>query len=152
MGKVEQEDVVVNDLEHVVDDMEGMDYMEGVQDVEEGGDYQYSLDDDEEDSSTSSVSLTPSPKKASNKALITKFFDFLKSDSELNTVLAGYFCRIFLSIFSTNTKKVLWYLYVKKSEVIDDLKRHLYLQSIAEVVSKLIAYTKSDMLKDKYEE
>jgi len=120
--------------------------------VEEGGDYQYSLDDDEEDSSTSSVSLTPSPKKASNKALITKFFDFLKSDSELNTVLAGYFCRIFLSIFSTNTKKVLWYLYVKKSEVIDDLKRHLYLQSIAEVVSKLIAYTKSDMLKDKYEE
>ena len=115
MGKVEQEDVVVNDLEHVVDDMEGMDYMEGVQDVEEGGDYQYSLDDDEEDSSTSSVSLTPSPKKASNKALITKFFDFLKSDQELNTVLAGYFCRIFLSIFSTNTKKVLWYLYIKKT-------------------------------------
>ncbi len=30
MGKVEEEDVVVNDLEHVVDDMEGMDYMEGV--------------------------------------------------------------------------------------------------------------------------
>ena len=114
--------------------MDGMDYMEGVDDVVEGDDFQYSQEDaeddedeEEEDSSSLSLTPTPSPKKVKNKALITRFFDFLKSDGELNSVLAGYFCRVFLSIFSTNTKKVLWYLYVKKSEVIDDLKRHLYL-------------------------
>jgi hypothetical protein len=61
----------------------------------------------------------------------------LDSEEELNSVLAGYFCKVFLVLVSNKAKEVYSYIY-KHPEVFDKLVRYISQKSISEVLVKLL--------------
>lgn len=81
--------------------------------------------------------------------LLDFFFSFLSTDEELDHVLAGYFFKIFNSLFISKTIQLVSYLF-ERPEIVLSMVNHFNRISIVECLIKLIKYdTDSIILFDK---
>eukprot|EP00826_Nyctotherus_ovalis_P059433 TRINITY_DN8264_c0_g1_i3.p1 TRINITY_DN8264_c0_g1~~TRINITY_DN8264_c0_g1_i3.p1 ORF type:complete len:505 (-),score=170.09 TRINITY_DN8264_c0_g1_i3:600-2114(-) len=79
---------------------------------------------------------TPERPKVPRYALLEKLLSLLSTNNEINSVLAGYFFKVFNAILERHTNEVLTYLFYYK-EHIGNILRHSYNKSISEVLNKL---------------
>lgn len=78
--------------------------------------------------------------------LFEKLLSFLDSEEmPLNSVLSGYFCKVFQVLISCKPNDVLLYCYtVNPDRVFGGLVRHSYQKSLTEVLSKLLLTSVSE--------
>jgi serine/threonine-protein phosphatase 6 regulatory subunit 3 len=74
--------------------------------------------------------------------LFERLLSFLDQDSELNSVLSGYFSKLLLILIQSKQKEVYNYVYIHH-QVFENLVKHLYSKSISEILQKLLANTPS---------
>lgn len=95
--------------------------------------------DDDEDLSTQPTTI-PEVRitvKANKHELFERYLSFLETEEELNPVLCGYFSKVFTVLVGAKTKQVFSYVYTH-TRVLDNLIRHSYQKSIAEVLIRLL--------------
>lgn len=95
--------------------------------------------DDDEDLSTQPTTI-PEVRitiKANKHELFERYLSFLDAEEELNPVLCGYFSKVFTVLVGAKTKQVFSYVYTH-TRVLDNLIRHSYQKSIAEVLIRLL--------------
>jgi hypothetical protein len=80
--------------------------------------------------------------------LLDRLFEFLRQEEELNPVLSGYFCKLVSLLISRKQKQLIPYIFSEKSDIIDNLVRHVGQKSISEVLNKLMTQLDSDYLQD----
>jgi len=66
----------------------------------------------------------------------------LNTDETLNSVLSGYFTKLFNILISNKASEVYRYIY-SHPKVFDNLIRHLYQKSISELLSKLLNFSEN---------
>jgi hypothetical protein len=80
--------------------------------------------------------------------LLDRLFLFLKQEGDLNPVLSGYFCKLVSLLISRKQKQLIPYIFAEKSDIIDNLVRHVGQKSISEILNKLMTQIDSDYLQD----
>ena len=76
--------------------------------------------------------------------LLERLFKFIKveagttEETQLNPVLAGYFCKLVSLLISRKQKQLVPFVFAPGSEIIDYLLKHIYQRSIAEILSKFL--------------
>ncbi|MDR3737288.1 MAG: hypothetical protein P4L10_17380 [Acidobacteriaceae bacterium] len=93
-------------------------------------------DDDEEDKDDDNVVQEEAPKERCG--LLEKLMSLLKSEKEVNPVLAGYFCKVMQVIIEKRKLDLLEYIF-RYREHIDNVLHHCYNRSIADVLSKILS-------------
>jgi len=80
--------------------------------------------------------------------LLDRLFKFIRegteTDSELNPVLSGYFCKLVSLLISRKQKQLVPYVFEKESDVIDCLLKHVEQKSISEILNKLLTQIDTD--------
>jgi len=83
-----------------------------------------------------SCEVTPIMQKlVDDQGLLDKVFSVLKTET-IHPTLAGYFSKVFVSLFKTAEEAVMKKLY--DEEIIKDFFKHLYSRSIADALSKIV--------------
>lgn len=87
---------------------------------------------------TASTAPTYSKVNRNNRyELFEKLLSFLDTDEELNPVLCGYFCKLFIPLISNKTREVFTYIF-NNPRVFDLFVKHIYSKSISEVLIRLL--------------
>jgi len=76
-------------------------------------------------------------KRQNKYYLFEKLLSFIDTESELNEVLCGYFCKLFSVLVSNKPKDVFSYIY-NHPEVLDHFVKHIYNKSISDVLVRLL--------------
>lgn len=106
------------------------------------------LDDDDDierqtlSTEPTTLADTTSTLPANRFFLFERLLSFIEQDGELNSVLAGYFSKLFLILVQSKQKEVYSYVYAHP-QVFENLVKHLYSKSISEILQKLLANTPS---------
>jgi len=81
---------------------------------------------------------TVEPPFEMKKHIIDIFFDFIRTEEELNPVLCGYFCKIVGSMLTSFRKKFNRYAFNSENKIIESMIRHSYNRSIADLLIKIL--------------
>jgi hypothetical protein len=87
--------------------------------------------------STAPTTLAPVRVTSNKYELFEHMLSFLESEGELNPVLCGYFTKVLAQLISNKAKEVYTYVY-SHTHVLENLIRHSYQKSLAEVLVKLL--------------
>ena len=83
--------------------------------------------------------------------LFEEFLTFLDNadgtDTQLNSVLCGYFCNLFKVLVGSHPREVFLYVY-QHQKVIEKLVSHIYQPAICEVISRLMNFNKTVFTED----
>lgn len=79
--------------------------------------------------------------------LFEEFLGFLDTNEDLNSVLCGYWCKLFKVLVGSHPREVFNYFYLHE-EIIEKLIRHLYQPAICEVISRLLNFNKTIFAED----
>jgi hypothetical protein len=81
--------------------------------------------------------------------VIDLFFDFIRTEDELNPVLCGYFAKTVTSMATQHRKACQLYVFNPQNRVIEYLVRHVYNRSLADLLIRLL---NQDILRSDYVE
>lgn len=78
--------------------------------------------------------------------LLDRLFKFLDSedDEPVNAVLAGYFSKVVQLLVNRKQKQIVPYIIADENKVIENLLRHVYSRSVAEVIHRLLHIVESN--------
>lgn len=98
-------------------------------------------DADEEKTNEGDQVLQGTPEKAKipRYLLLDKLLSILATEEEVNSVLAGYFSKVFNAILERHTNDVLTYIFHYNTHIKNILK-HSYNKSISDVLNKLVSF------------
>lgn len=83
------------------------------------------------------------PKNKLRLPMIEKLFSLLIPNEELNSVLAGYFSKVFISIMEKQENELLQYIFTFP-EHIHNITKHIDNESISGVLTKILSYKEND--------
>jgi len=90
-----------------------------------------------EDSDNNTLSTSPTtatqPAPASKYFLFEQLLSFLDTDEQVNSVLAGYFAKVFAVLLSGKAQDVYRYVY-SHPRVLERMVRHLDQKSVSELL------------------
>lgn len=89
------------------------------------------------------MSLPPLPKEH----VIDVFFDFIRTEDELNPVLCGYFAKTVTSMVTQHRKACQLFVFNPANRVVEFLVKHVYNRSLADLLIRLL---NQDVLRSDY--
>eukprot|EP00826_Nyctotherus_ovalis_P060951 TRINITY_DN861_c0_g3_i1.p1 TRINITY_DN861_c0_g3~~TRINITY_DN861_c0_g3_i1.p1 ORF type:complete len:468 (+),score=95.70 TRINITY_DN861_c0_g3_i1:1327-2730(+) len=101
-----------------------------------------------EDATQESTNTDAISSKSDEYPALERLLSFVKTSSEVNPVLAGYFAKTLLALMNSRKNELLAYLFNHEVHI-RNLLKHCYNQSIAEVVTRVLALEK-EADKDEY--
>lgn len=97
---------------------------------------------------TTQVETNDNPKALKRKT-IDVLFDFVRSESELNPVLCGYFCKLVNTLITSQRKNFNLFAFDSSTQVISSLINHVYNRSIADLLIKIL---NQDVIRSDYKD
>lgn len=88
---------------------------------------------------------TPKVKPELKSSLLKKFFDCLNNRDSFNSVLAGYFAKIFSNLFQNKQLRFVKYIY-ERPEIITSMIYHFNKISVLQCISKLLKFQSEDLI------
>ena len=72
--------------------------------------------------------------------LLDRLFKFIKvgEDEPVNSVLAGYFSKVVQLLVNRKQKQIVPYIVADENKVVENLLRHVYSRSVAEVIHRIL--------------
>ena len=72
--------------------------------------------------------------------LLDRLFKFTKTEDEepVNSVLAGYFSKVVQLLINRKQKQIVPYIVADENMVIENLLKHVYSRSVAEVIHRIL--------------
>ena len=79
--------------------------------------------------------------------LLDRLFKFIKTDTSeepVNSVLAGYFSKVVQLLINRKQKQIVPYVIADENRVVENLLRHVYSRSVAEVIHRILHIVESN--------
>lgn len=79
--------------------------------------------------------------------LLDRLFKFIKtepSEEPINSVLSGYFSKVVQLLINRKQKQIVPYIIADENRVVENLLRHVYSRSVAEVIHRILHIVESN--------